>query len=302
MQQSSNKVIVVRPHHFSSNPETMADNSFQSVEHGRTDIAKRAHQESTEVIAALRKVGVDVDVFEDQGKETPDSVFPNNWFSTHSSGQLVLYPMYSSNRRRERRQDIIHWLQQQYGYLEVVDLTAHEQRDCFLEGTGSIVFDHTSRLAYASRSRRMNELVLKELCQRLGYQPIVFDATTSAGSPIYHTNVMMAVGAEFVMASPELIRDPQQQQYFLDTIASSGKTLIALTEHQVVNFAGNTLELAAGKQQLLAISTRALAALTESQRQQLEQWVTLLPLAIPTIELGGGSIRCMLAQVFTHND
>jgi len=298
MKQSSDTVVMVRPHHFASNPETVADNAFQSLVAEGTDVAKKAYAEVTGAAEILANKGVTVHLFEDKGTETPDSVFPNNWFSTHSSGELVLYPMYCNNRRKERRSDIIDFLQQQYGYNKLLDLSELEREDLFLEGTGSIVFDHTNKLAYAARSNRMDETALQQLCKQIDYQPIVFDATSQDGQPVYHTNVLMAVGTDFVMASVEMIRNEQQRRMLINTVEQSGKTLIALSEQEIENFVGNTLELEAEGQKLLAISDTGYRSLTVDNRQQLERFVELVPIAVPTLELGGGSIRCMLAQVF----
>ena len=296
MKQSSDTVVMVRPHHFTSNPETLADNTFQSVSQAN-DVAQKAYDEVTEAANALRQQGVTVHLFEDETTQTPDSVFPNNWLTTHASGELVLYPMFSNNRRKERRADIIEFLQGHYNYSTTLDLSGLEQKEQFLEGTGAIVFDHQAKLAYAARSKRMHEAALNSLCERLGYEPVIFDASNSAGTPVYHTNVIMAVGTEFVMVALDMIEEKARQRV-ITAIQHSGKALIELSETQIAQFAGNTLELDAKKGKLLALSTTAFEALTNEQKIHLEQWVKLVPMPVPTIELGGGSIRCMLAQVF----
>lgn len=302
MSQSSDTVVMVRPHHFASNPETMADNAFQSIAQRGVNVVEAAYNEVTTAVEQLKSKGVKVHLFEDTGTETPDSVFPNNWFSTHQTGELVLYPMYCNNRRKERRSDIVEFLKATYGYDKTLDLSSLEQSDIFLEGTGSVVFDHDNQLAYAARSKRMNENALTPLCEELGYQPIAFDATGSDGKPVYHTNVLMAVGSDFVMACVDMIRDAHQQQQFARSVHGSGKALVPLTDQQISNFAGNTLELDVNGRKILAISETAYRSLTIEQTRQLQQWVELLPVAVPTIELGGGSIRCMLAQVFKSYD
>ncbi|MBP58555.1 MULTISPECIES: citrulline utilization hydrolase CtlX [Idiomarina] len=298
MNQSSDTVVMVRPHHFASNPETMADNAFQSIAQQGLNVAKAAYDEVTKAVELLQSKGVKVHLFEDTGTETPDSVFPNNWFSTHRTGELVLYPMYCNNRRKERRADIIEFLQETYGYEKTLDLSVLEQEEVFLEGTGSVVFDHDNQLAYGARSKRMNKKALEQLCNELGYQPMAFDATSSDGKPVYHTNVLMAVGSDFVIASVDMIRNKEEQQTFVRSVKNSGKTLVPLTEQQISNFVGNMLELEVNGHKLLAMSETAYRSLTTEQIRQLEQWVELLPIAVPTIELGGGSVRCMLAQVF----
>jgi hypothetical protein len=296
MKQSSDTVVMVRPHHFTSNPETLADNTFQSVSQAN-DVAQKAYDEVTEAANTLRQQGVTVHLFEDETTQTPDSVFPNNWLTTHASGELVLYPMFSNNRRKERRADIIEFLQGHYNYSTTLDLSGLEQKEQFLEGTGAIVFDHQAKLAYAARSKRMHEAALNSLCERLGYEPVVFDASNSAGTPVYHTNVIMAVGTEFVMVALDMIEEKARQRV-ITAIQHSGKVLIELSETQIAQFAGNTLELDTKNGKLLALSTTAFEALTEEQKIHLAQWVKLVPMSVPTIELGGGSIRCMLAQVF----
>ncbi|MBL4741582.1 MAG: amidinotransferase [Idiomarina sp.] len=287
---------MVRPHHFTSNPETLADNTFQSVSQAN-DVAQKAYDEVTEAANTLRQQGVTVHLFEDETTQTPDSVFPNNWLTTHASGELVLYPMFSNNRRKERRADIIEFLQGHYNYSTTLDLSGLEQKEQFLEGTGAIVFDHQAKLAYVARSKRMHEAALNSLCERLGYEPVVFDASNSAGAPVYHTNVIMAVGTEFVMVALDMIEEKARQRV-ITAIQHSGKALIELSETQIAQFAGNTLELDSKKGKLLALSTTAFEALTNEQKIHLEQWVKLVPMPVSTIELGGGSIRCMLAQVF----
>jgi len=298
MSQSSDTVVMVRPHHFASNPETMGDNAFQSIAQQGVNVAQAAYDEVTNAVAKLQSKGVKVHLFEDTGTETPDSVFPNNWFSTHRTGELVLYPMYCNNRRKERRADIIEFLQTTYGHDKTLDLSELERKEVFLEGTGSVVFDHDNQLAYGARSKRMDENALKQLCKELGYQPIAFDATSSDGKPVYHTNVLMAVGSDFVMASVDMIRNKEEQQTFVGSVKNSGKALVSLTEQQISKFAGNMLELEVKGRKLLAMSETAHRSLTTEQVRQLEQWIELLPIAVPTIELGGGSVRCMLAQVF----
>jgi len=298
MSQSSDTVVMVRPHHFASNPETMGDNAFQSIAQRGVNVAQAAYDEVTNAVAKLQSKGVKVHLFEDTGTETPDSVFPNNWFSTHRTGELVLYPMYCNNRRKERRADIIEFLQETYGHDKTLDLSELERKEVFLEGTGSVVFDHDNQLAYGARSKRMDENALKQLCKELGYQPIAFDATSSDGKPVYHTNVLMAVGGDFVMASVDMIRNKEEQQTFVGSVKNSGKALVSLTEQQISKFAGNMLELEVKGRKLLAMSETAHRSLTTEQVRQLEQWIELLPIAVPTIELGGGSVRCMLAQVF----
>ena len=299
--QAPSSVVMVRPHHFLPNPETEQDNAFQHRADEGANVAKRAYDEVTQVVNVLRARGVNVHLFEDNGHHTPDSVFPNNWFSTHADGQLGLYPMYCENRRAERRSDIIDYLQRHYSISGITDYSRFERQGVFLEGTGALVLDHQYKIAYAARSHRMDESLLASFCRQFGYQSVVFDSTDEEGIPIYHTNVMMCVGTAFVMVGLDTIKNESQKSQLIASINASGKVLVELTQQQIRQFAGNALELSTPNGPILALSQSAYSALSEAQRLQLSQWVDLVPFAIPTIELAGGSVRCMLAGVHFSN-
>jgi hypothetical protein len=308
--QAPSDVVMVRPHHFHPNPETAADNSFQnpypsdragqpaSATHQSNRWSELALKEVTQAVQRLREGGVTVHLFEDQGeRNTPDSVFPNNWFSTHSGGHVALYPMYATNRRRERRSDVIEMLKAQYRVQDVIDYSGLEQDNLFLEGTGAMVLDHIDRVAYAALSRRTSEVLLERFCTHFNYEPMAFPTLGGHEQPVYHTNVMMCIGTRFALVGLSLITDVQRRQAVADRLRASGREVIELSADQIAHFAGNALELTGTKGSLLAISQRAIKSLGADQRAALEKYTRLLPLQVPTIELAGGSVRCMLAGI-----
>lgn len=295
--QAPNAVIMIRPHHFVSNPETMIDNSFQNrrVDNNIT-LSAKAFNEVTQAAKRLSTQGIEVHLFEDQLKDTPDSVFPNNWFSTHHDGYLIKYPMYAKNRRLEYRQDVIDLINKKYGVREEVDLRSYSNEGVYLEGTGSIVFDHNNKLAYACRSKRTDEHLLDMVCYKLGYSAVVFDAFDKNGIPIYHTNVLMCIGTDFVMISLDMVADHDKTR-LVNIFNTNNQKIIALSESQIQRFCGNAIELQGNNGLVLALSQTAYDALTPSQKQDLETFVTLVPLNVPTIESAGGSVRCMIAGI-----
>ena len=251
-----------------------------------------------EAVRTLSAAAVKVHVFDDTlAPEKPDAVFPNNWFSTHHDGRIALYPMYTPSRRAERRPDIIASLQQRYRVSEVVDYSSSEERGLYLEGTGSLVLDHENRIAYVSLSRRADREMVEKFCADFDYEPVTFQSSGDDGRPIYHTNVMLCVGTQFALVGLEMIDDPAQRETVRSSLAATGKTIIALGRDQIANFAGNALELQNGHEKLLVLSARAASHLTAAQRTTIERFARLLPLSLPTIELAGGSARCMMATV-----
>ncbi|KFL92463.1 Amidinotransferase family protein [Acetobacter malorum] len=297
--QAPKAVVMIRPHHFHPNPETEQDNVFQTRDGTRTttEIAAQAHAEVSRAAEALEKIGVKVHLFEDETRETPDSVFPNNWFSTHAGGHIAIYPMFSPNRRRERRGDIIEMLKQQYRVQDVIDYSGLEQDGLSLEGTGAMVLDHISRIAYAAKSNRTNEVAMERFCTHFNFEPIVFDAADGAGRLIYHTNVLMCVGTGFAIIGLNTISNPRRRQEVRDRLIENGREIIDLSFEQINDFAGNALELSTSAGRVLALSSRALKALRPEQVRVIERSATLLPLDVPTIELAGGSVRCMMAGI-----
>lgn len=290
---------MVQPRHFRSNPDTANDNHFQQVTVGApaSEVSSLAFAEAAKVVDVLSSHGVRVHCFEDEQNDRPDSVFPNNWFSTHPGGHLAIYPMYAISRRAERRSDVIEMLKQCYRVQEVFDFSGLEHDDIFLEGTGAMVLDHVARLAYTCRSNRANPIALERFCTRLGYEPMAFDAIDDRGNAIYHTNVLMCIATEFALVGLDLIADSKRRSEITHRIEAPGRDVIGLSNEQIQAFAGNAIELQGSSGRILALSTTALGSLTTEQREIIERSAELVPIDIPTIELAGGSIRCMLAGV-----
>ena len=303
--QSPAAVILIRALRFAPNHETAADNAFQAdVPDGQSvdDTAARALAEMDALASALREVGVTVHVFEDEDHTRPDSVFPNNWLSTHAGGYVAVYPMYASNRRHERRADVLELLKSRYRVQTIVDYSGLEPDGIFLEGTGSMVLDHVSRVAYAARSHRMDSHVLERFCTDFGYEPMAFDAVDSDGVPVYHTNVIACVGTDVALFALDMIADEQRRKEVRERLSVNGRRVVELTEEQVREFAGNAVELCTrtpdGKRRyVMAMSARARRSLTDEQVAVIEESCEIIAVDIPTIELAGGSVRCMIAGI-----
>ena len=299
--QSTNSVLMIRPSRFYPNPETAADNAFQrNADRDSEALTLMAREEFDAAVQTLRATGVNVHVFEDTAEpEKPDAVFPNNWISTHHNGRIALFPMYSALRRRERRQDIVDELRKHYRVTDVIHYSAFEDEGCCLEGTGSLVLDHLNKIAYVSLSNRSNPKVIQRFADDFGYEPVTFTSIGPNGQPIYHTNVMMCIGTAFVMVGLEMIPNKAERQQVRSHLEKTGKEIVELSADQIANFAGNTIELHdKDGEKLLVLSTRADEALTEDQRRRLSRHARLIPLEVPTIELGGGSARCMIATIY----
>jgi hypothetical protein len=297
--QAPRSVVMIRPHQFAPNPETAADNAFQSADATRDApaLAEDAYREVSVAAETLEQAGVTVHLFEDEGRGNPDAVFPNNWFSTHAGGHVALYPMFSPSRRRERRADIVEMLKQRYRVQDVIDYSGLEQDNVFLEGTGAMVLDHIERVAYTARSNRANEVALERFCTHFNFEPVMFDACDGTGRPIYHTNVLMCIGTEFAIVGLDTIRDEERRHEVAGRLRDTGREVIAISHAQIASFAGNAIDLHGRDGRLLALSQRALSALDRGEIAILERYATLVPLTVPTIELAGGSVRCMLAGI-----
>jgi hypothetical protein len=298
--QSTDSVLMIRPGRFYPNPETAADNAFQrDANRDVNALTLGARSEFDAAVQTLRTAGVNVYVFEDTAEpEKPDAIFPNNWISTHHDGRIALFPMYSALRRCERRQDIVEGLRKHYRVTEVIDYSAFEDEGCFLEGTGSLVFDHLNKIAYISLSNRSNPKVIQRFADDFRYEPVTFTSIGSNGQPIYHTNVMMCIGTAFLMVGLEMIPNKAERQEVRARLEKSGKEIVELSADQVANFAGNAIELQTRHgEKLLVLSSRAAGALTGEQRERLKRYAELMQLELPTIELGGGSARCMIATI-----
>ncbi|MEQ6289731.1 citrulline utilization hydrolase CtlX [Vogesella sp. GCM10023246] len=301
MQQTTRNIVMVRPVNFFSNPETSESNRFQKPEQQPDCAQSAARGEFDGYVAALRAAGVQVLVIEDQQPgDTPDSIFPNNWISMHADGRVFLYPMEAPNRRRERRDSTLARLRQDFYIESVTDLSGFEAQRQFLEGTGSIVFDHQARVAYVCLSSRSHPAVLDALLPQLGYRALPFDAVDRHGAAIYHTNVMMAVGRRLAVVCLQSIRDPQQRDRLRASLQLAGREIIDIDYQQMESFCGNVIELAdAAGGAVFAMSSRAWHSFTPAQQARLLACGQVAHAPLDTIEdLGGGGARCMVAENF----
>jgi len=295
LDQNPHVVVMVRPLFFSVNEETAADNAFQAKS-SEGDAASAVNEFDT-MVGSLRAVGAEVVVFDQASGSTPDAVFPNNWFSTHHDGRVVLYPMAVPSRRAERRKDIVDSLLASTPTSKVLDLSHHEHEAQFLEGTGAIVFDHEQRIAFLARSGRADADLLSALCGKLDYQPMVFDAVDRRGTPIYHTNVMMAVGQRVALLGSATIGASEDLAVLKKHLAYGDRLLVELNHDQIESFAGNALEIDTADGPVLVMSARGWASLSPNQQQAIEARLPVVTPSLPTIEKSGGSARCMMAGV-----
>lgn len=294
--QGPNRVVLIRPHRFSPNPLTETDNRFQSrLPIPADQAAQRAYDEVTDLADRLCGLGVDVRIFEDLTADTPDSVFPNNWFSTHDDGTVVVYPMHAPNRRAERRTDVIDHLKESGTVHRIIDYSQAESDGLYLEGTGAMVLDHIHRIAYVCRSQRASARLVRRFCEEAGYRPVVFDAVDAHDVPVYHTNVLMSVGTGIAVIGSPMIRDRHQRSMVLGALRGSGREVVELTERQIQEFAGNCLEVSGADGPVLIMSTTAASALTRDQIRRISEYARLEAVDVSTIEAAGGSVRCMIA-------
>ena len=307
MNQTTNSILMIRPVAFRMNEQTAVNNYYQKVLDNLlpATVNAKAQEEFDAFANKLRAVGVYVIVVDDTPQpDTPDSIFPNNWISFHETGDVVLYPMFAENRRGERREDVLDILEDN-GFVinEIMDYTSAEEDGFFLEGTGSIVLDRENGKAYCALSPRADEELFIEFCEDFEYSPVIFEAFQTVNGerkPIYHTNVMMCIGDTFAVICAECIDDKKERKMVLDSLRGDDKEIILITEAQVNNFAGNMLEvLGADDRRYLVMSSSAYQSLTKKQIAQIEEHVTILSSSLDTIEAcGGGSARCMMAEVF----
>jgi hypothetical protein len=300
--QLPSAVLMVRPARFGFNPETSLSNTFQheDTQLTRSEIQRQARKEFNLMTDRLDRAGVSVIVVEDTDVPAkPDAVFPNNWISLHQDGTVVLYPMASPLRRLERRGDVTTLLEKR-GFVvrRVIDLTEHEKEGRFLEGTGSIVFDHAERCAYANISPRTDPDVLEQLCAELQYARITFHAVDVNGQDIYHTNVMMSIGDQFAVLCAESIRDGVERKLVCESLTASGREIILISPDQLTHFCGNILQLQGRNGPVIAMSNEACLAFTPGQRTNLEKYGQIVESPITLIErIEGGSARCMIAGI-----
>ena len=304
--QTSPNILMVRPANFGFNQETAANNFYQQEdERAAEEIRELARQEFDGFVALVKDQGVNVEVVEDTPKPIKtDAVFPNNWFSTHPDGKLILYPMFSPNRRLERRKDLIELLiKKGYQISEILDLSFFENDNQYLEGTGSMVMDHDSKTIFACYSERTHPFPLKYVGELLGYEVVGFKAVQEINgqlSSIYHTNVMMHVGRDLAVVCLDSIPKASEKQGVQKALTKTGKKVIPITQKQKFSFAGNMLEVSNdGGEKFTVMSQTALDSLNVGQIQLIEKYTTIISPSIPTIEkLGGGSARCMMAELF----
>ena len=307
MNQTTNSILMIRPVAFRMNEQTAVNNYYQKVLDNLlpATVNAKAQEEFDTFVKKLQAVGVNVIVVDDTANpDTPDSIFPNNWISFHETGDVVLYPMFAENRRGERREDVLDILEDN-GFVinEIMDYTSAEEDGFYLEGTGSIVLDRENGKAYCALSTRADEELFIEFCEDFEYSPVIFEAFHAVNGErklIYHTNVMMCIGDTFAVICADCIDDKKERKMVLDSLRGDDKEIILITEAQVNNFAGNMLEvLGSDDRRYLVMSSSAHQSLTKKQIAQLEEHVTILTSSLDTIEAcGGGSARCMMAEVF----
>ncbi|HEX6914388.1 MAG TPA: arginine deiminase-related protein [Chitinophagaceae bacterium] len=295
----SSRILMVRPASFGFNLQTKADNTFQQ-DISRPGTLQLALAEFDNMVEQLRAAEIEVLVIEDSADiPKPDAVFPNNWFCTLPDGSLTVFPMYAANRRTEKRKEIIDLLLHRFRVNVISDWSSFEAHHSFLEGTGSMVFDHEYRIVYGCASERTSPLLLTRFAEQCGYEPVLFKATDEYGTPVYHTNVMMCIGHGFSLVCLDSI-DVSDLAFFKQALEKGYKKLITITFGQMRRFAGNMLQLQNNQgKHLLVLSRSAFNALEPGQLAQLQEHTMLLPVDIPTIEtIGGGSARCMMAELF----
>ncbi|MEO9892217.1 arginine deiminase-related protein [Aurantibacter sp.] len=304
--QITNTILMIRPVNFRKNEQTAVNNYFQEdIKAKNSEINKKAQKEFDTFVNVLRSNGVNVIVVEDKVEtDTPDSIFPNNWISFHENGTIAVYPMFAENRRMERREDIFDVLEAQ-GFLinNVVDYTSAEEEGIFLEGTGSILFDRVNGKAYCALSERANEELFIEYCEDFDCFPVVFTANQTVNEerlPIYHTNVMMAMGESFAVICLDAIDDKQERKSVIEHLKKDGKDIISISEEQMHHFAGNMLQVIGRQdQRFMVMSSAAYHSLNTEQISSLEKYSKILHSSLDTIETcGGGSARCMMAEIF----
>jgi hypothetical protein len=307
MSQTTNSILMIRPVAFRMNEQTAVNNYYQKVLDGLSmeTVNAKAQEEFDALVRKLKMIGVNVIVVEDTlNPDTPDSIFPNNWISFHENGDVVLYPMFAENRRKERREDILDIVEDN-GFVvnEIMDYTSAEEDGFYLEGTGSLLLDRENEKAYCALSPRADEELFIEFCEDFEYSPVIFEAFQTVNGErklIYHTNVMMCIGDTFAVICADCIDDKKERKMVLDSLRGDEKEVILITEDQVNSFAGNMLEVKGeDDRRYLVMSNSAYQSLTKKQIAQIEEHLTIISSSLDTIEAcGGGSARCMMAEIF----
>ena len=304
MKQITKNILMIEPVSFNYNAETALNNYFQKsdINFSKSQIQKKALEEFNNFVKLLRSKQVNVHVIKDTIHPlTPDSIFPNNWISFHSNGEVLLYPMFANNRRLERRRDIIKKLQNEYFVSEVKSLVHYEDKSIFLEGTGSMILDRTNKICYASISLRTNKSIVLDFCDQLNYKPVLFNSFQDVDGkrlPIYHTNVMMCLASDFAIVCLDAIDSQDEKNSVINSLITTNKEIIQISELQANKFAGNMLQVQGDKKYLI-MSESAFNILSEKQIQKIESYCSILYSDLKTIEkFGGGSARCMMAEIF----
>ncbi|PZD77575.1 citrulline utilization hydrolase CtlX [Mesonia sp. K7] len=306
MKQITNNILMIRPVNFRMNEQTAVNNYFQKETSVSTEvITQKAQQEFDAFVEKLKSVGVNVVVVDDiLENDTPDSIFPNNWISFHQNGNIALYPMFAENRRRERRADILEVLEEKgFEIKDIVDYTLAEEEEVFLEGTGSLILDRQNEKAYCALSDRADEDLVIEFCEDFEYSPIIFHAYQTVDDkrlPIYHTNVMMCVADKFAVICLDTIDDKKERKAVVNSLQEDDKEIITITEEQMHQFAGNMLQVEGrDDKKYLVMSAKAHQSLSQEQINKITAHCEILSSDLNLIEtLGGGSARCMMAEVF----
>ena len=305
MQQTTDTILMIRPVNFRMNEQTAVNNYFQEdLDIKNAEINTKAQEEFDAFVEKLRAVGINVIVEEDDKlRDTPDSIFPNNWVSFHGNGDVAVYPMFAENRRRERRDEVFMRLEKEGFKIEnIIDYTSAEDEGVFLEGTGSILMDRVNRKAYCALSPRADEDLFIEFCEDFEYTPVIFTANQTVDDdrlPIYHTNVMMCLAENFAVICLDSIDDKKERKNVVKHLKQDGKEIISSTEAQMHQFAGNMLQLRGNESRYLVMSEAAHKSLTKDQINRIEKHCPILSSSLETIETcGGGSARCMMAEVF----
>ena len=298
--QTANKLLMIRPAKFEYNEQTAKNNYFQE-KLSLPNVNEIALEEFDDFVNILRNNKIDVVVIQDTIEpHTPDSIFPNNWFSTHSSGELILYPMYAKNRRHERKSLILETIEELFCSQKVINLTQWENKNRFLEGTGSLILDHNNLIAYACRSERTDKTVFEDFCTKMNFRPVFFDAFDENNNLIYHTNVMLSIGEKHAVINSNSIVDDKQRTNVINSIKNAKKEIIEISLEQMKSFCANILEVRNSENEnCLIMSEKAKKAFTYEQRKILESYCKVFSSPLNTIEhIGGGSARCMIAEIF----
>ncbi|MFN7541045.1 MAG: citrulline utilization hydrolase CtlX [Bacteroidota bacterium] len=298
--QTTSHLLMIRPVRFGFNAQTAVNNAFQIADANQQEVEKKAIAEFDDFVEKLRNAHVDVTVVEDTPEpHTPDSLFPNNWISFHSNGTIVLYPMFAENRRLERKPTVLAAIKNKFLIQQTEDMSVYENKQLYLEGTGSMVLDRDNRFAYACLSPRTDRQVLEDFCTRMNYTPVVFNSMDEKNQPIYHTNVMMCVADRYVVICLDSIPDEREKNSVIEKIKASGKSIISISLSQMNHFAGNMLQIEnSSGEKILVLSSQAYESLTPAQVAELSGFNRILHSSLHTIESnGGGSARCMMAEI-----